>query len=50
MDILEKTKKKRKSHHGMKIKFSNKVVDLMGRDDIEQLRLEQFQTDLKDNC
>ena len=45
MDILEKTKKKRKSHRGTMTKLMNNVEDLLSQDDIEELRLRQCQAD-----
>ena len=48
MDYLEKTKKKRKSHSGTTTKLLNKMEDALGKDDKDQLRLQQLLADLRD--
>ena len=50
INSLEKAKKKGKSHYGTTMKLMNKVDDLLSRDDIEELRLRQFQADLTDKA
>ena len=50
MENLEKAKKKRKSHRGAATKLLNKLDDALKGEDVNELRLRQIQTDLKEKA
>ena len=50
MENLEKAKKKRKSHRGTTTKLLNKLDDTLKEENLNELRLRQIQTDLKEKA
>ena len=50
MENLDKAKKKRKSHRGTTTKLLNKLDDALKEENVNELRLRQIQTDLKEKA